>query len=461
MFVFFRKMCLPVWLMAAVVFGANARVIIDINKGVMKPVPIAIDVFDPFCQLKDMFLEVLQNDLEKTFLFKSIAQDAFMQKLGSIEDNPNMALWKQINAQYLARVEITPNAGDVNISLALYDVLSETRVEVLSLSANVVNWRKMAHLVANRIYERVTGERGYFDTQILYVSVQKGAKGVKIHRLAMMDQDGFNHKFLTNGATMVLTPRLSPNGNECSFFAFREKILNGRRVPVSASVYRLNLQSQSRPELISQFNGMSYAPRYSPDGELLIFSLSDRGSSSIYTLNIKTKELKRLTRGCCIDTSPCYSPDGKYIVFNSDRCGSQQLYIMNSDGSNVRRLSFAKGRYATPTWSPRGDWIAFSKFGGGMFCIGIIHPDGSGERMLASGYITEGPSWSPNGRVLLFSHQDYSRREKIYSVDITGYNKREVPTPTNAIDPDWSRNNIILPAVLSVRSKQKEFSAGG
>ncbi|MDR2268177.1 MAG: Tol-Pal system beta propeller repeat protein TolB [Holosporaceae bacterium] len=445
--------------MATVMFGVNARVIIDINKGVMKPTSIAIDVFDPFSQLKNMFLDVLQSDLERTFLFKSIAQDAFMQKLGGIEDKPNFALWKQISAQYLARIEITPNGGMVNIALALYDVLSEARVEVLSLSANIVNWRKIAHLVANRIYERVTGEQGYFDTQILYVSIQKGANGVKIHRLAIMDQDGFNHKFLTNGATMVLTPRLSPNGNECSFFAFREKIVNGRRVPVSASVYRLNLQNPSHPELISRFNGMSYAPRYSPDGRLLIFSLSDHGSSSIYTMDIKAKELKRLTRGRCIDTSPCYSPDGKYIVFNSDRGGSQQLYIMDADGSNVRRLSFAKGRYATPTWSPRGDWIAFSKFGNGMFCIGVIHPDGSGERMLASGYITEGPIWSPNGRVLLFSHQDYSRKERIYSVDITGYNKREVPTPTNAIDPDWSKNNIILPAISSKLSKQNGPSA--
>ncbi|MDR1361728.1 MAG: Tol-Pal system beta propeller repeat protein TolB [Holosporaceae bacterium] len=441
--------------LAVVTLRLDARVVIDINKGVMKPVYIAVDVFDPFSRLKDMFLDVLRNDLETTFLFKTIPQNAFMQRLGGMEDKPNFPLWKNINAQYLASVEITPSAGMINISLALYDVLSEKAVEMLSLSANASNWRKMAHLVANRIYERVTGERGYFDTQILYVSVQNGANTAKVHRLAIMDQDGFNHKFLTSGANMVLTPRLSPNGNECSFFAYREKVVNGRRIPISASVYRLDLQNPSSPELISNFNGMSYAPRYSPDGRLLIFSLSDRGSSSIYTINIKTKELNRLTRGRCIDTSPCYSPDGKYIVFNSDRGGSQQLYIMDSDGSNVRRLSFSKGRYATPVWSPRGDWIAFSKFGKGMFCIGIIRPDGSCERMLASGYLTEGPSWSPNGRVLLFSHQDHAHKERIYSVDITGYNKREIATPTNAVDPDWSKNNILLPGISPKVSRGK------
>jgi TolB protein len=183
---------------------------------------------------------------------------------------------------------------------------------------------------------------------------------------------------------------------------------------------------------------MTYAPRYSPDGNSLIFSLSRRGSSSIYTLDLASKQMTRLTKGNCIDTSPCYSPDGKYVVFNSDRGGTQQLYIMNADGTDVRRLSFGKGRYATPVWSPRGDWIAFTKFGRDGFFIGVIRPDGSGERMLASGYLVEGPTWSPNGRVVMFSHKDYARNEKIFSVDITGYNKHAIPTPMNAIDPEWA-----------------------
>jgi TolB protein len=252
-----------------------------------------------------------------------------------------------------------------------------------------------------------------------------------------MDQDGYNHTFLSSGNTIVLTPRLAPNGRELSFFSYREKIVNGRRIPLSAAVYRYDL-FERRSELLMRFDGMTYAPRYSPDGNLLIFSLSRRGSSSIYTLNLHTKHVTRLTKGSCIDTSPCYSPNGKHIVFNSDRGGTQQLYIMDSDGSNIRRLSFGRGRYATPVWSPRGDWIAFTKFGSEGFHIGVIRPDGSGERMLASGYLVEGPTWSPNGRVIMFSHLDYARNEKIFSVDITGHNKRRIWTPQNAIDPEWS-----------------------
>ena len=206
-------------------------------------------------------------------------------------------------------------------------------------------------------------------------------------------------------------------------------------------MYRYDL-GNGRTELISRFKGMSYAPRYSPDGRKLVFSLSERGSSSIYELELSNKLITRLTRGRCIDTSPCYSPDGKQIVFNSDRGGAQQLYIMDADGSNVRRLSFSRGRYATPVWSPRGDWIAFTKFGSGGFYIGVIRPDGSGERMLASGYLVEGPTWSPNGRVVMFSHQDYNKRNKIFSVDITGYNKHEIATPNEAIDPEWSANVV-------------------
>ncbi|GHU15171.1 protein TolB [Alphaproteobacteria bacterium] len=439
-----KKIFLAFGLAIACVSGVCAdspKVTIDINKGVMKPVSIAIDVFDPFNLLmKDQFFGVVQNDLQGTYLFRSISPKAFMQNLKGSKDTPRFSVWKTINAQYLASIDVNLEGNMLHVSLALYDVLSETRVELLTLSGGIDNWRQMAHIVSNKIYERITGEAGYFDTKIMHVSVQNKPKGEKSYRLAIMDQDGYAHKYLTDGSTIVLTPRISPNGKECSFFGYREKVVNGRRVPLSASVYRLNLSKPSRPQLFANFKGMTYAPRYSPDGRLLIFSLSDRGSSSIYTLNMATKEIKRITRGRCIDTSPCYSPDGQHIVFNSDRGGTQQLYIMDSDGSNVKRLSFSKGRYATPVWSPRGDWIAFARFGNGAFNIGIIRPDGSEERMLTSGYLTEGPSWSPNGRVIIFSHQDYSKREKIYSVDVTGYNRHEVQTPFDAIDPEWSKN---------------------
>ncbi|MDR2067770.1 MAG: Tol-Pal system beta propeller repeat protein TolB [Holosporaceae bacterium] len=439
MFDFMKKAAFLVLLLKisyGMAFG-NDSVVINVNKGVMKPISIAINLFDPADAIKDKFLQVVKNDLQGTFLFRTIAEPAFMQDLKGINDEPNFQLWKTIRSEYLVNAEVAVNLKKISVKLILYDVLSEAKVGMMTISGDETDWRKMAHLVANNIYERIIGEKGYFDTKILYVALQKRAFGKKTHRLAIMDQDGYDHKFLTDGKNIVLTPRFSPNGKEFSFFSYREKIVNGRRIPISASVYRYNF-ANGKTELIAQFNGMTYAPRYSPSGNLLIFSLSHHGSSSIYTFDLVTKRVTRLTKGRCIDTSPCYSPDGSQIVFNSDRGGTPQLYIMDADGSNIKRLSFSKGRYATPVWSPRGDWIAFTKFGAGGFFIGVIRPDGSGERMLASGRLVEGPTWAPNGRVVMYSHQDYSRKERIYSVDITGYNKREISTPGNAMDPEWS-----------------------
>lgn len=429
--------------------AAQADVVVNINKGVMKRISIAISVFDPHHSvLKSQISRIITDDLQSTYLFRAIPEKAFMQNLNGLSTQPQFSNWRSINAQYLVNIEVQrvkdqsdDGADQLTLQFHLYDVLSQMLVGRFSVTGRALDLRKMSHLAANSIYERITGERGYFDTKFLYVAVNKGAKGAKTYRLAIMDQDGYNHQYLTSGNTLVLTPRFSPNGRECAYFTYREKIVNGRRVPISASVYRYGLYT-GRISLISHFNGMSYAPRYSPDGRKLIFSLSSRGSSSINVIDLETGQSKKLTSGRCIDTSPCYSPDGKHIVFNSDRDGAQQLYIMDSDGSNVRRLSFSKGRYATPVWSPRGDWIAFTKFGIGGFYIGVIRPDGSGERMLAAGNLVEGPTWSPNGRVVMYTNQDYAGRSKLYSVDITGYNKREVKTPGEGIDPEWSARGM-------------------
>lgn len=434
----------------AICFAEDQRVVVNINEGVMKPINIALHLTDGVHSLKDRFLEVVSNDLRSTGLFRIVPSAAFMQNLTGVHQQPKFILWKTINTEYLMNAETKLKGGVFSVEFALYDISSSEKIKVFSISGDVKDWRKAAHKVSNAIYERIVGEVGYFDTKILYVDVRKDKRGLKRHRLAIMDQDGHNNQYLTSGNTIVLTPRFSPNGNEFSFFSYKEKIVNGRRIPLTAQVYRYDLINK---RMIRGLNlqGMTYAPRYSPDGTNLIFSLSEktrngRAVSSIFRYNIHSQQLVRITdarRFLCIDTSPCYSPDGKHIVFNSDRGGSQQLYIMDADGSNVRRLSYGKGRYATPVWSPRGDWIAFTKFGKDGFFIGIIRPndtDSSTERMLASGYLVEGPTWSPNGRVIMYSQQDYSRREQIYSVDITGYNKHPIKTPNNAIDPEWSTN---------------------
>ncbi len=439
MFNFIKKICVCFSVICFSTYSDSGKVVVNINEGVMKPVNIALNIYDGTQSLKDIVLKVIQKDLEGSFLFRTIPNAAFMQNLKGVDETPSFALWRAIKTQYLMNAEMHLKGESLQVNMVLYDILSQSKISEYSLSGSVKEWRKMAHMMANKVYERIIGEKGYFDTRILYVATQQFPRGVKKYRLAVMDQDGANHKYLTNGNTMVLTPRMSPNGKEFCFFAYREKKVNGRRIPLDACIYRYDFAT-SRTQLVARFKGMTYAPRYSPDGSYLIFSLSKGGQSSIYRFDLLTKQITRLTKGNCIDTSPCYSPDGKYIVFNSDRGGTQQLYIMNADGTNIRRLSFGKGRYATPVWSPRGDWIAFTRFGREGFFIGVIHPDGTGERMLASGYLVEAPTWSPGGRELMFAHQDYNRKDKIFRVDITGYNKHEVNTPLNAIDPEWSAN---------------------
>ncbi len=426
----------------------GGRVVVNINEGVMKPINIALHTSDGVDSLKGRFLSVIKSDLQGTGLFRPIPNDAFLQYLKGTDQTPNFPLWKTINAEYLMNAETKLIDGKFSVGFVLYDVSASSKIHIFSISGDIKEWRKIAHRVANAVYERIIGETGYFDTKILYVATEKNNRGLKKYRLAIMDQDGHNNQYLTSGNTTVLTPRFSPDGSEFSFFSYREKIVNGRRIPLNAQVYRYDLRNRRMIQGLN-LKGMTYAPRYSPDGKNLIFSLSEktrsgRAVSSIFRYDLRTQQVIRITdarKFFCIDTSPCYSPDGKYIVFNSDRGGTQQIYIMNADGSNVRRLSYGKGRYATPVWSPRGDWIAFTKFGRDGFFIGVIRPNDtncSTERMLASGYLVEGPTWSPNGRVIMYSQQDFARREKVYSVDITGYNKHVVKTPGNAIDPEWS-----------------------
>lgn len=431
----------------------DGRIVVNVDEGVMKPIKIALHIYDRSRLVEKKFLSVVENDLQSTGLFKVIPNAAFMQNLKGVDQTPNFPLWSTINAEYLMNAEIKFVDGKFSVELVLYDVSSSSKIRIFSVSGDKGEWRKIAHNIANAVYERIIGEAGYFDTKVLYVATEKNKRGMKKYRLAIMDQDGYNHQYLTNGNTTVLTPRFSPKGNEFSFFSYREKIVNGRRIPLDAQIYRYNLRNKKMTRML-HLKGMNYAPRYSPDGKNLIFSLSEKTKrgrvvSSIFRYDISNKKLVRITdarRYVCIDTSPCYSPDGTQIVFNSDRGGNQQLYIMDADGSNIRRLSYGNGRYATPVWSPRGDWVAFTKFGKDGFFIGVIRPNdisGATERMIAAGYLVEGPTWSPNGRVIMYSQQDYARREKVYSVDITGHNKQLVKTPGNAIDPEWSTKSSL------------------
>ena len=413
---------------------ALAELHIDITRGKVEPMPIAIPVFGGGSQVAQDMTQVLSADLERSGLFRPIEAKAFIDKEGATRVPPRYGDWRLINAQALVTgsTEID-TGGRLQVEFRLWDVVAEQQLTGLRYTTTQQNWRRIAHIIADAIYKRITGEDGYFDTRFVYIS-ESGPMDRRIKRLAIMDQDGANHHYLTDGRALVLTPRFSPTAQEITYLSYA-----GNR----PRVYLFNIDT-GQQEVLGDFPGMTFAPRFSPDGKKVIMSLAVGGASQIYTLDLRTRQAVRITDTTSIDTSPCYSPDGTQIVFNSDRGGSQQLYVMNADGSNVHRISFGSGRYATPVWSPRGDLIAFTKIDGGDFYIGVMHPDGSGERLLTKAFLVEGPTWAPNGRVLLYFRQaptDSKGRggsSRLYTIDLTGYNEREVITPQDASDPAWS-----------------------
>ena len=426
---------------------AAAEITIDITRGKVEPLPIAVTDFVGQGASAQRFgrdiAQVISNNLERSGLFKPIDRRAFIQNAGALNAVPRFGDWRVINAQALVQgsTQVVPD-GRLKVEFRLWDVFSEKQMVGLAYFTVPDNWRRVAHIISDAIYKRVTGEDGYFDTRIVYVAEHpKNAKGVGANRLnpfgkrlAIMDQDGENHRFLTDGTTLVLTPRFSPTLQEITYMSYYRN---------NPRVYIFNIDT-GRQEVLGDFPGMTFAPRFSPDGKKIIMSMARDGNSEIYVMDLRTRVVRQLTFHSAIDTSPSFSPDAEQVVFNSDRGGSQQLYVMDSQGKNVRRISFGQGRYATPVWSPRGDLIAFTKLSGGSFYIGVMKPDGSGERLLAEDFKIEGPTWAPNGRVLIFYRKSRGGKDgsggqsKLWSIDLTGHNEREIPTPLDASDPAWS-----------------------
>ncbi|MBO7244772.1 MAG: Tol-Pal system protein TolB [Alphaproteobacteria bacterium] len=429
-----KKMLLKGLLFCLILLGAGtcfAEIKIDVTGAQSDPLPFAMPVLtdDDDAEITDVVI----NDLERSGLFRYINPAAYIQKMKGVDMRPNFNDWQAIKAQVLVYGSVKESMGKTTVSFRIFDVFAQSELYAKSFTADSSAWRKLAHMVADSIYERVTGEKGYFDTRVAFID-ERGNQMNRIKRLAIMDQDGANLTYLTDGKDLVLTPRFSPNMKEVTYFSYKDG---------NPKVYLMNVNTREST-LVGNFKGMTFAPRFSPDGKKLIISLSGRGNSDIYTYDLVTKKQTQLTNHPSINTSPSYSPDGKQIVFNSDRSGNQQLYIMNADGSGVHRISFGEGTYATPVWSPRGDYIAFTKIRHGQFHIGVIKPDGSGERLITNGFLVESPSWAPNGRVLMFYRKAPSRSDgtggdaRLYTIDITGYNERQLITPHSASAPAWS-----------------------
>jgi len=371
--------------------------------------------------------QVISADLGSSGLFRPLDPRSFIQNVAAGE-GPRFGDWRQINAQALVTGSVhTQGDGRFRVEFRLWDVFAEQQLAGFAYTTTRQNWRRIAHIIADEIYKRITGEDGYFDTRIVYIA-ESGPAQKRVKRLAIMDQDGANHQYLTDGKALVLTPRFSPSAQEITYLSYASG---------TPRVYLLNIES-GQQQSIGDFPGMTFAPRFAPDGKRVFLSRAENGATNIFALDLRSRRMSRLTNGSSIDTTPSASPDGSKIVFNSDRGGSQQLYVMTSDGGDIRRISFGAGKYGTPVWSPRGDLIAFTKIEGGSFYIGVMRPDGSGERLLTQDFLVEGPTWAPNGRVLMYFRQGRGSGPRLATIDLTGGNQREVTTPGDASDPAWS-----------------------
>jgi len=413
---------------------ARALVTIDVTEGHARPLPIAIPDFSGEGrddELATRLVGVIRADLESSGLFRIVDPDAYIEQRLAVSTRPRFGDWRAIGAEALVTGSVSRQADDrIRVDFRLWDPLQEEQMVGKQFSSTPENWRRVAHIVADAVYERLTGEAGYFDTRIVFVA-ESGPKNRRVKRLAIADQDGENLAYITDGSSLVLTPRFSPAGQIVTYMSYE-----GAR----PQVYLLDVETGRREVLGRDLPAMSFAPRFSPDGTEVVMSLQEGGNANIYAMDLSSRRPRRLTSSPSIDTAPSFSPDGSEIVFESDRGGSQQLYVMNADGSDQRRISFGEGRYSTPVWSPRGDLVAFTKQHQGRFSIGVMRPDGSGERILTSGYHNEGPTFAPNGRVIAFFRESGGAEggPSIWTVDITGRNVRRLDLPTMASDPAWS-----------------------
>jgi len=373
--------------------------------------------------------EVIANDLRGSGLFTPIGPNGVPRPTVPEVTNPVFERWSAMNAEALVQGFVRSAGGDSQITVGcyLYDVASRTELTRQGYVVAPRDWRRAAHRCADLVYSRLTGESPFFDSRIAYIA-ETGPKDNRVKRLAIMDSDGANHRFITNGQSLALTPRWSPDYKSIAYVSYV-----GRNMRIY--IYDVD---QGRQRAILETSNAVFAPRWSPDGRTLLFSMATGGNTDIYKIPAAGGQPTRLTNTPGINVGGSFSPDGSRIVFESDRSGGQQIYVMNSDGSGQRRISFGGGRYATPEWSPRGDLIAFTKVTGN-FRIGVMDINGGNERLLTNGWQDEAPTWSPNGRVLQFFRTGAGRAggSTIWQVDLTGVNERRIVTPVDGSDPSW------------------------
>ena len=435
---FLNLMCLVLSLMWAphVASAQSGPLRIEITEGVIEPVPIAVAPFIAenagAAQFAEQITSVIAADLTGTGLFRDVPRSAYISQITDFDAQVAYADWRAINVEGLVTGAVTLTSDNrLVVKFRLFDIFTGQPLgDGLQFAGGTDSWRRVAHKVSDQVYQRITGEGGYFDSRVVYVE-ETGPKNDRRRRLAIMDYDGANVQYLTNNQSIVLSPRFSPTGDRVLFTSYETGF---------PAIYELSVASVSKRPLDVNTEGMTFAPRYAPDGRSVVYSRSQTGNTDIYRLDLANGQRTRLTSAPSIETAPSFSPDGQRVVFESDRSGTQQLYIMPAGGGEATRISFGQGRYGTPVWSPRGDYIAFTKQNAGRFHIGVMRTDGSQERLLTASFLDEGPTWAPNGRVLMFTRESAGAdgEPALFSVDISGRNLKRVRTQTAASDPAWS-----------------------
>lgn len=417
--------------LAAPVPEARAELNIRVGPGgSFQPMPIAVADFSGDAQTGGQVSGVITNNLKRSGYFVPVDKGQFPDKNPAFDAAPNFGAWQQAGVQALVTGRVTRDgSGRLKTEFRLWDIVAGQQIVGQQYFTDPGAWRRVSHIVSDAVYSKVTGLGGFFDSRVVFVD-ESGPKENRRTRLAVMDQDGANVRYLTRGEETIVTPRYSPTTQDVAYMAQRQ----GEQPRVTV----LNMDSGQR-EIVGNFPEMTSSPRFAPNGSQLAISLQQGGNSNLYVVDLRSRSTTRLTDTGAIDTSASYSPDGGKVVFESDRGGKQQLYVMSSAGGGATRISFGEGSYAQPVWSPRGDFIAFTRQKGGAFAIGIMKPDGSGERILTEGFHNESPTWAPNGQYIMFYRDPGGQTGgKLYMVDITGRVEVPVPTPGYAADPAWS-----------------------